>query len=214
MPTTFYTKEEYEVVTRDKRSYEYLLESILNYYKWEDEKRLLKSRECGNASKLEDARYNFIPLGIGSVMKLLNDARALCLDKKGWLNDYRFLDAGCGIGWIVKLARGIGFNASGIELDENNVEVAKTLFNLKGYVKQGDILKHKYPNYDIIYYYCPIFNKTLQMKFERKVEDEMIVGSFLIPCMKQDRGIEKDKRFELVSKQNRPRIYKKVKEAK
>jgi len=215
MPPTFYTKEEYERVRNDKNCYSHLIDSILNYYRYKDEDKRHKSLREKTYSKLEKARYNFIPLNMNVVMNILNELHDSIISKGKYDSRYvKFLDAGCGIGWIVKLAQAIGFNASGIELDKDNVKVATTIFGLDDRVKQGDILQHKYSTYDIIYYYCPIADTKLQKQFERKVEEGMKVGSILVPCMKQDKRINKDKRFKLVSKPDKQHIWKKVKEDK
>lgn len=98
----------------------------------------------------------------------------------------KFLDAGCGVGFVNLLASYHGFDSYGIDIDYDYLKKARKLnhefdYDKKHFLKR-DILKFKdYSKFDVIYYFCPLFfNTEAQIKFERKVEKEMKKGAYLI----------------------------------
>ena len=119
-----------------------------------------------------------------------------------------FVDAGCGIGNIMLIARIAGMVANGIEYDPKLVRRAKKIHQYfygynscgKGKVIQGDILKHRsWKNYDIVYFYCPMCNSKMEKKFEEKMEDEIKVGTFIVPHLKASSRFREDPRFARVA---------------
>lgn len=121
----------------------------------------------------------------------------------------RFLDAGCGIGNILLIAReaNLARHFHGIEFFDDTYEKAQSFLGLdtKNPVSgikifKEDILKFEnYHDYDIIYFYCPFNDAALEIKFEELVEDSMRVGAVLIANLKRGSAIRKDKRFELIN---------------
>jgi SAM-dependent methyltransferase len=118
---------------------------------------------------------------------------------------YKFLDAGCGIGNVLLLARavGLGHEFHGLELFQDAFEAAIKFTGARNdehsnvRVLKRDILKFKsYADYDIIYYFHPLRDGLKEIEFEKKVENDMKVGAILVPKMKHDFSIEKDPRFE------------------
>lgn len=116
---------------------------------------------------------------------------------------YKFVDAGCGLGFICHLAWNIGFKAYGIEIYDSYLKFCKKFYkkeilkyNPTTFIRE-DILKHDYKQYDIIYYFCPFTAKNLERRFEKRVLDTMKKGAFLIP--KEGAWIvEEDKRFKKI----------------
>jgi len=112
--------------------------------------------------------------------------------------DYKFLDVGCGVGNIMKIAKNFFCTVNGIEIDKRNIDRAKMLFG-DYYVKKIFNINafdfKDYNKYDVIYYYCPIKEHKIQRKLEKLIERKMKVGAYLIPISKQDNKIYKDKNF-------------------
>lgn len=199
---SLHTEEEYHDIAVRNRVLSELVFDCVMYYKKLDVDRLEKFRRKCKKAVPRRLRYPFIPLSIEIVL------RDLMFLKKKFQYGATFIDAGCGIGWVVNLAKACGFNATGVEIEPENVDIAKKVFNAD--VRQGDILEWDFSKYDIIYYYWPIIDEKLQKKFENHVEDQMKVGAVLVPHMKRDRKIEKDKRFEHEGYVGNNNIWKKV----
>lgn len=121
----------------------------------------------------------------------------------------KFLDAGCGIGNIMLIAKVIELGTSfhGIEYFDDTYQKALNWLGISGRGKseeykifKKDILDFtKYHDYDIIYYYRPFEDTSSQIKFEMLVENSMKIGGILIPRSK--RGIvqiTEDKRFRSI----------------
>ncbi len=150
--------------------------------------------------------YPFVPQSISYVLPHLRKAREASRKaqsrSRGWMP--YFLDAGCGVGNIMRLADLLGYVAHGVERCRKNVRVARKIndailgdFGSGSRVFCGDVFNFKHYNkYDAIYYYCPIENRPLQRKFEQMVEDKMKVGAALVSAMKVDERIRTDERFK------------------
>ena len=120
----------------------------------------------------------------------------------------KFLDAGCGIGNILLIAKEVGLarHIHGIEFFDDTYKKAQSFLCLDSKdsvsgikIFKDDILKFdNYADYDIIYFYCPFNDGRLEIKFEELVEDSMRVGAVLIANLKRGTAIREDKRFELV----------------
>jgi len=98
----------------------------------------------------------------------------------------KFLDAGCGIGNVVLLARNVGCVATGIEYDLRTYRLAKKLIDSDSYYPNGTIIKgdittfDKYGDYDIIYYYQPMNKSELMNQFLEKLSNDMKIGAYII----------------------------------
>lgn len=168
-------------------------------------------KEQGKISR-DKGYYPFIPNSLNHAMELLKSAKKISNKAQehgaGW-SPY-FLDAGCGIGNIMCLASELGYITHGVERCRKNVNVAKQAVNARSVdpgpkfvmgskVFCGDLFNFKhYHRYDVIYYYCPISDYKVEMKFEQLVEDKMKKGAVLVACNKQDHRIRKDKRFKQI----------------
>ena len=119
----------------------------------------------------------------------------------------KFLDAGCGIGNILLIAKKVGLTDEyhGLEYFDYIKNEAEHFLGLdmKNHhynniiVKKADIATYKhYGKYDFIYYYCPFSDNKKEMEFELRIEDQMKVGAILIPMRKNSSAIIKDKRFK------------------
>lgn len=148
--------------------------------------------------KRSQSSYPFIPHSTRmSMEQLIHAFDYLSANRK--TPNFTFLDAGCGIGNIMSLARGAGFMVYGLEIDPKAIKVAKIMNpSFSKRIKRGDILTHRsYGKYDVVYYYCPFYSVNGQQKFEERVENQMKIGAILIANMKQSAKIHKDKRFHL-----------------
>ena len=115
-------------------------------------------------------------------VQLCDDIRRETCTKGGTkrLHNPLFLDAGCGIGNIMLIARVAGFEVAGIEYDPELAKVAKRL--TCSHVHVGDIAEYsQYKKYDVIYYYVPITNRDKMMRFCNRLGKRMRIGAYVIP---------------------------------
>lgn len=94
-----------------------------------------------------------------------------------------FLDIGCGIGNITQIANYIGFEAHGLEYNTRIYNIAlKLTSRYECTIIKGNMLKfERYHKYDVLYYYEPIGNGNLMIKFAEKLAREMKLGAYVIP---------------------------------
>lgn len=116
----------------------------------------------------------------------------------------KFLDAGCGIGQIVHLAQYVGYQAYGIDLDDDMLKEGRKMFSKyhnRPFLTKADITKYRnYSKYDVVYYYCPMNNHDKEVKFERYVDKKVKIGAIIISFMKQDRILfEEEPQFKLLT---------------
>lgn len=145
---------------------------------------------------------------INSVTTYLKDAKPIVIkaQDKSPAENLLFLDAGCGVGNIMYLAKDMDYIVHGIERCRKNVKVAKRVVSHnnswaydRSQVFGGDILKFKkYHEYDVIYYFCPIVDSKMETEFELLVENTMKVGAVVIAFSKADGRIYEDTRFTQV----------------
>jgi len=106
-----------------------------------------------------------------------------------------FLDIGCGIGNVLLFAEQVGFDVYGIEKDQYPFHVASAMLG-KSRISQDDILNYdRYRDFDVVYYFCPLTDGTMQKQFEHQVEDTMRKGAILIANYKRSERIKEDPRF-------------------
>ncbi len=106
-----------------------------------------------------------------------------------------FIDVGCGIGNVLLFAEQAGFDVYGIEKDEYPFYVASRMLGSKR-ITSEDILEYdRYADFDVVYYFCPLTDGTLQKQFELKVEDAMRPGTILVANYKRSDAIRHDSRF-------------------
>lgn len=109
--------------------------------------------------------------------------------------NFSFIDIGCGIGNIMLLAEMMECEVFGIEKDVASYSIARQLVG-EECVSQEDIWQYSHiGKFDIVYYFRPFSEKTLQLQFESHVEQEMRPGAILIANRRMGFGIEEDTRF-------------------
>lgn len=94
-------------------------------------------------------------------------------------SELRFLEAGCGIGTKCELARLIGYQANGIDLLEQYVELARQVFPDCRF-ETANALDHDYAGFDIVYYHVPFFEEHLIEQLEERISSRLSAGSVLI----------------------------------
>lgn len=154
----------------------------------------------------ETGAYGFVPTkDIIELIKILITILSY-LKKKSGLENISLLDAGCGVGNILLIAKVLGFSdVYGIEFDVNTIKIAKRLsesftasYNYSEenfHIIKADLSKYdKYENYDVIYYYQPINPGSKQMgKFLSLVKENMKIGAIVVT--NGTNPFKKDKRF-------------------
>jgi SAM-dependent methyltransferase len=148
--------------------------------------------------------FEYIPFGWDELVEPLRTIREAY--KK--LEKYpSFLDVGCGPGIICLLARAMNFDSFGIEYVSKTAKIAKMFGNR---IFNEDALKFdKYEKFDVIYYYSPLCNDLLEIEMEKRIEDQMKVGAWILPRRKQYDGTREDSRFKYHGDIN---AYQKVKD--
>jgi len=134
-------------------------------------------KEPGDSPLLPDA-YGFQAFRIPDFLRLLAVAVMAVAPMRS------FLDAGCGIGTKVLIARDMfGLDAAGIDVVPSYVEEAGRL-GLGGMVALVDVREFGgYGEQDIVYCYGPFREPDAQAAFEKRLHAAMRPGSILIAVM-------------------------------
>ena len=112
----------------------------------------------------------------------------------------KFVDVGCGVGQKVFLAHCFGFECFGLELRAELIDAGQHLFD-NMYVQkpavrsnemewrwrspsffiQGNALTYDgYNQFDIIYFFCPLFKDELEIELEKKIAADAKPGTILM----------------------------------
>jgi SAM-dependent methyltransferase len=147
----------------------------------------------------ESREYPFVPMDTRQVFRQIQLARQHLLSREEGPQNYSFLDIGCGIGNIMLVAEQMELDVFGFEKDPFPCAIAKKLFGEEK-VLQEDIWEYSdYERFDIIYYFRPFHDGTVQRKFEHYIEDQLKPGGILIANRKMSLKIETDPRFRRLS---------------
>lgn len=103
----------------------------------------------------EKKSFGFVPVKAFDFMVLAQVAYDYF--KKTNKTQPKFVDAGCGPGFTLKMAEQIGYEAEGVENNTKHIEFAKRS-NLT--IHQGDITKYDFTPYDVFYAYVPLLKET------------------------------------------------------
>jgi SAM-dependent methyltransferase len=91
----------------------------------------------------------------------------------------KFLEAGSGVAVISAMAKSMGMDELAVDINPKLVELNEECFRVDA--KQGDILEFpNYKDFDVIYFFKPIFPRSKEAIFEKKVADEAKVGCWII----------------------------------
>jgi len=169
-------------------------------------------------SNFKKESYPFIPLNnsIDSINRFKDIRNYLILrdslSTRWYDKKLKFLDAGCGIGNIMILAKICGFDVSGIEYNTTTHRYCKEIHEYDAHVIKGDITKFKsYHKYDVIYYYVPIDDREKMLEFTERLAKNMKVGAIVDPHGGSHESFKNDS-FKVVRLHNRwEYFYEKVK---
>ena len=130
----------------------------------------------------EAGEFHFIPLTVDDFVEQLTVAvgllRACPMEEQEYRRNpvpIKFVDVGCGIGTKLLLANRLFYDLElyGIEKFPRYVKIAKALFQdahmMPAEVIQADALTQSYKDYDIIYFYCPMFDMDKQLALEKQI---------------------------------------------
>ena len=164
--------------------------------------------------------YPFIPMHSRAALEELIIAQDHFTKLGMDIRALRFLDVGCGLGNIMEIAGGIGFQSFGIEYNEGLIHKAlfttfkmdkKVLKNEMEGVFFGDAFKFNfYDQFNVIYLYRPVRDPVLEGKLEQLIENEMAVGTIYIANDKI-KPIEKSSKFKVLLRGKRLPMWIKVK---
>ena len=154
--------------------------------------------------------YSYIPYGNMLFIEIMKSVRSYLDRRKDDRYMYKFIDAGAGIGIKVIISSIMGFDSIGLEYDDEVLELARKISG-EMVIKQNIMTFKDYDKYDIIYYYRPFKDMKKEIKFEKYVEDNMKVGSILIPIYKGYHDKKFYKRFKNINNGNFQEFYVKIK---
>lgn len=175
----------------NNRLVDILSESVRRYISF-----ISSSHKIGDGYKSRKGieHYGFIPTNTILILETL--FRLYC-HMESCPGEHKFLDIGCGIGNIVLLAYEIGFNAYGLEYNKKIYDIAKDLVN-EDRIFKGDMTNFKkYGEYDVLYYYAPIYDRKIMNEFVEKLVKAVKPGAYVIPH-EQDPAFRIPKKFETV----------------
>lgn len=142
-----------------------------------------------------ESEYPFVPMDTRQVFAQLKFVRELLAESGRQAPAPSFLDIGCGIGNILLFAEQMDFAVYGLEKDEYPCAIATKLIG-KDKVVQQDIWEYDdFHTFDVIYYFRPFHDGTLERRFERFIEDRLKPGGVLIANRKMSSEIDIDPRF-------------------
>lgn len=135
-----------------------------------------------NGMTRKDGTYIMIPFNPLSFAKVADYAHRLFETRRKTLHwNYgspKFVDVGAGLGFKVKMANHLGFYARGIEYDKRYIVFAKKYLKLD--LIYQNALEAQYDEYDVIYFYRPIADETIQAKLEDRIIETMRPGTIII----------------------------------
>jgi len=159
------------------------------------------SKQANNSRtrRQSDIHYEYIPSphnGFTHLLLTIYDR----LQQYRLCDTLKFVDAGCGVGDKVLIAHHLGFAASGIEFDPKLVTTAKDVYGMKDFsnpkerkfrqlkdvpwIIQGDIRRHDFSDYDVIYFYCPMYSTIAEGTFEKRIWREAKLGAVVMAWYK------------------------------
>lgn len=173
------------------------------YYRLTDNERILtyiidsfcRSKEIENRPKYEDrlkrkGSYSYIPFDTNYFYAYIATVRSKIMEQKGLTSldestqvqkRPTFIDYGAGIGVTVKIAERLGFFTTGIEIDDKLINLCNTGYGAK--IVRGDLTKPTVfagKSYDVVYFYCPFYDREKELEFELKAINTVKVGGYLI----------------------------------
>jgi len=181
-------------------------------------------RNCPEPKNLNGS-FKFIGLDSEHVIRLMM-VLVSYLKTQGNIYTKKFLDAGCGIGNILLIAKSLQLNVYGLEIHKPYIYYLKkescVYDSSRKNIIETDILKYRgYGKYDIIYFYCPFQDARKEKRFELNVAKQMKVGAYLLPIMPggtyysphlEDIFYTNFEKIILKSGVHKLEIYKKIKE--
>ena len=180
-----------------------LLEGVHNIFERsanDANRRIGETKEEKGDRLAKDGGYKCIHLSPESFVSGLSSVIERQKISSARLRNMKFLDVGCGVGEKVYLASLFGLKAFGLELrqelidegtqtlksmgfggvsywqDENQVKTPKCFI-------QGNALDYNYCKFDILYFYCPLYDHDLQAKLERQIAKTAKKGAIVIPYL-------------------------------
>ncbi len=139
--------------------------------------------------------YPFVPMDTRQAFDQILCARSHLEQRADRPSPWTFLDIGAGIGNVLLIAEQMGFDVFGIEKDPYPCSIARQLIG-EDRVQEADIWQFDgYHRFDVIYYFRPFHDGTLERRFETMIEDRVRPGGILIANRKMSNAIESDTRF-------------------
>lgn len=142
-----------------------------------------------------ESEYPFVAMDTRQVFAQVSFAQQILAETRQDNPPPTFIDIGCGIGNVLLFAEQMDFDVFGLEKDPFPCSVAIKIHGAERVVQQDIWAFDGYARFDVIYYFRPFHEGTLQRRFERFIEDQLKPGGILIANRKMDQGIDSDPRF-------------------
>lgn len=147
---------------------EYILNRINNYFRLQ---AINKHQEL-----LGDCSYQYYQ----SDLNFIQEALDIIEESEGSIKGKSFIDLGSGLGNVCAYAARRGLISHGIEINPILFNLSQQFYPEVTFYNQDILEFNKFQEFDIIFYYLPIYNQELQQSFRKKVEDNMVVGQYLV----------------------------------
>ena len=165
------------------------MNEVSNYYLLAHFVRAVEEKACKEANRGECGKifndgnsYTYVPLYLKTFITTLRLIKKDYYERNGEAAVRpSFIDAGCGLGVKLIIAQGMGFDITGLEIDDKVLERAEEIFCIdKLNIHRQDILEHDYSEYDVVYFFCPFHNAEKEKEFERRIQSQMKPGAYLM----------------------------------
>ena len=165
---------------------------------------------------VDEGAYNYIPIDLNQFFELMFDLERILTEDPDYAHTDKphrpctFLEVGCGIGRNLHVLRATDRftleKICGFDLVPNYIEAARRFFDLGEDAFVQDALTFDYGGFDIVYFYRPFSDDTLQKTFEDRLVTTMKRGAYIVASL----DAELSNSRSLVAKGNSGLIWKRL----
>jgi len=160
--------------------------------------------------------YGYVPLEMSELFELMFLLEEVLSDDADYKHadlphrPLKFVEVGCGIGRNVHLLSCTNRfhleKVDGFDIVEDYINIGHKHFGADLSLFVDDCMTFDYSGYDVIYFYRPLQDERLEMRFEDYLVSSMKSGAYIVGCF--NAKLEKSRR--LIRKDDGGRIWKRV----